>query len=87
MPEKQLKGSIEELKGLKELFDSKKEDKARVEGRIQSLEEQLESLGPKSIIKAKKEIRALTQEVNGIDIELADKLAELQRKMANAGNI
>jgi hypothetical protein len=86
MPEDKLKDSMEELKGIKELIDTKKEDKARVEGRIQSLEEQLESFGQKSVIKAKKEIRALTKEVEGIDIELADNLVELKRKM-DEGNI
>jgi predicted nucleic acid-binding Zn-ribbon protein len=81
MPQQDLNESARELRELKELFDSTKNDKARIEGRIESLQEQLERRGLKTPIQAKKTIRRLKTEVEDMGTELFDKVNEIQRKM------
>jgi len=81
MPQQDLNESARELRELKKLFDSTKNDKARVEGRIESLEEQLERRGLKTAIQAKKKIRRLKTEVEDMGTELFDRVNEIQRKM------
>jgi hypothetical protein len=81
MPQQDLNESANELRKLKKLFDDTKNDKLRIEGRLESLQEQLERRGLKTPIQAKKKIRKLKAEVEGMGTELFDRVNDLQRKM------
>jgi len=81
MPHHDLDESAKRLKKLKKEFDGMKQDKARIEGRIQSLVEQLNNYGLETPIKAKKEIRKLKQETEGIGGDLFDRVNELEERM------
>jgi predicted nucleic acid-binding Zn-ribbon protein len=81
MPQQDLNESARRLKELKKEFDDTKQEASRIEGRIQSLEEQLEAQGLANVIKAKKEIRKLKQEVEDIGGELFDRVNQLEEKM------
>lgn len=84
MRQKDLDELAKELKSLKDLFNRTKNDKARVEGRIESRMEQLASHGLSSVIDAKREIRRLKQELDQSGTEIFDRANELQKRMSHA---
>lgn len=84
MLQKDLDELGKELKSLKDLFNKTLKDKARIEGRIDSRMEQLDSHGLKNVPQAKKEIRRLKQELEAAGSEIFDRANDLQKRMSHA---
>jgi chromosome segregation ATPase len=84
MPQQDLNELAKELKSLKDLFSKTKNDKARIEGRIDSRMEQLASHGLKNVPQAKKEIRRLKKETDEAGTEIFDRANDLQKRMSDA---
>lgn len=72
---------IEQLEDLEDKFDEKKNDLARDEGRLESLQEHMEKdFGAKTLKTAEKELAKLDNEINSSENELRSKYAELKER-------
>lgn len=73
---------MDKLQELKNLADRQVKDKARLEGRISSLMDDLKKLGYDSIDEAKKEIKRLKAMIQKKEATLNFKVANFEEKYA-----
>lgn len=75
--------SLERLKKIKSVLESKKQERARVEGQLEAANTQLNELGYKSVTEAEKGLEKMDKELDKLDNQINDTLAELETKYAN----
>lgn len=76
----------QDLMDLKKEIEQAKEKRTRLEGRMESLLEQLQTnFGVKTIIAAKKKLKALEEEINQRDEKIKSELTKLEAKLEEDG--
>lgn len=72
--------SIEKLKKLKSTLETKKQERAKVEGQLESAMDALKALGYKNVIEAEKAIARMDTELDELDKEINQAVKDLEAK-------
>jgi len=72
--------SIEKLKKLKSTLETKKQERAKVEGQLESAMDALKALGYKNVIEAEKAITRMDTELDELDKEINQAVKNLEAK-------
>lgn len=75
--------SLEKLKNLKEILEKKQQEKARLEGQLESAMDQLKALGYKTVADAEKAIKAMDKSLDKLDAEISDIVNKLEKRYAH----
>ena len=71
---------LDRLNEIKEIIDEKKKEKARLEGRLESLNDQLKQLGYKSVTEAKKALTKMKKQYKKSADIIEKKIADFEDK-------
>jgi Holliday junction resolvasome RuvABC DNA-binding subunit len=72
--------SIEKLKKLKSTLEAKKQERAKVEGQLESAMDALKALGYKNVTEAEKAIVRMDTELDELDKEINQAVKDLEAK-------
>jgi len=72
--------SIEKLKKLKSTLETKKQERAKVEGQLESAMDALKALGYKNVTEAEKAIVRMDTELDELDKEINQAVKDLEAK-------
>jgi Holliday junction resolvasome RuvABC DNA-binding subunit len=72
--------SLEKLKKLKTVLEAKQQERAKVEGQLESALDRLKELGYKSVAEADKAIHKMDTQLDALDADIATKVRDLEEK-------
>ena len=72
--------SLEKLKKLKSTLEAKKQERAKVEGQLESAMDALKALGYKNVTEAEKAIVRMDTELDELDKEINQAVKDLEAK-------
>jgi predicted nucleic acid-binding Zn-ribbon protein len=73
---------MDELDRLQKVADSQKREKAKIEGRIESLMEELKDLGYNSIADAKKDMKKINSKIKKMEATFTERLKKFKVRYA-----
>ena len=74
--------SLEKLKKLKSVLESKKQERSKVEGQLEAAFDALKALGHTTIAAANKAVDAMDKELDQLDVQIEKTVQELEQKYA-----
>jgi hypothetical protein len=75
--------SLERLKKIKAVLETKQQEKAKVEGQLEAAFDQLKTFGYKTVAEANKALAAMDKQLEALDAEIGKVVEEMETKYAD----